>query len=281
MLNAPLVSGWLAEVAAGSPYLRDSGVVLLAERMGVAITALPAWDRDGTTRGALSAIWRDPVAPHLREGEGAVPFAALTHHDGPAPFIAGWIARHGVEPWLDRLLAVAMLPVVHFLLAEGIALESHQQNMVLFHRDGWPTRVALKDFHDGIRFIPDHVARRPRLTPTPPEHARVNANSYVEAADVEDVRDFMADALFGVNFAELGYGLDLWFGYPEARFWDRVVAAMVGHCAAHPAARAGALRYCLAADTLVVEDLARRRLDPAHASGRHRPNPLAALAHRL
>jgi hypothetical protein len=26
-----------------------------------------------------------------------------------------------------------------------------------------------------------------------------------------------------------------------------------------------------------VEDLARRRLDPAHASGRRRPNPLAGL----
>ena len=170
-----------------------------------------------------------------------------------------------------------MLPVVHLLLAEGIAVESHQQNMALLHRDGWPARVALKDFHDGVRFIPDHVARRPLLTPTPPEHARVNANSYVEARDVEDVRDFMVDALFGVNLAELGYGLDLWFGYPEARFWERVVAALAGHCTAHPAARAGALRYRLTADTLVVEDLARRRLDPAHASGRRRPNPLAGL----
>ncbi|WP_053082478.1 IucA/IucC family protein, partial [Methylobacterium platani] len=277
VLNAPIVSAWLAEVAAGSAYLRDSGVVLLAERMGVAVTALPAWDRDGTTRGALSAIWRDSVTPHLREGEGAVPFAALTHQDGEAPFIAGWIARHGIEPWLDRLLAVAMLPVVHLLLAESIALESHQQNMVLLHRDGWPTRVALKDFHDGVRFIPGDVARRPALTPTPPEHARVNANSYVEATDVEDVRDFMVDALFGVNLAELGFWLDLRLGYPEARFWERVVAALAGHCAAHPAARAGALRYRLAADTLVVEDLARRRLDPAGASGRRRPNPLAAL----
>jgi hypothetical protein len=35
----------------------------------------------------------------------------------------------------------------------------------------------------------------------------------------------------------LGYGLDLWFGYPEARFWERVVAALAGHCTAHPAAR--------------------------------------------
>lgn len=281
VLNAPIISAWLARIAADDAYLRASGTVLLAERMGVAVTALPSWDRAGTLRGALAAIWRDPVTPHLRTGERAVPFTALTHGDGDKPFVAGWIARYGVEPWLDRLLAVAMLPVVHLLLANGVAVESHQQNMVLFHQEGWPSRVALKDFHDGIRFIPEHLDRRPALTPTPPEHARVNANSYVEAQDVEDVRDFMVDALFGVNLAEIGYCFDRWFGYPETRFWTRVVAALAEHCALHPAARAGALRYRLAADTLVVEDLARRRIDPANAHGRRVPNPLAPLARAL
>ena len=289
VLNAPIISAWLARIAADDAYLQASGTVLLAERMGVAVTALPSWDRSGAMRGALSAIWRDPVTPHLRAGEGAVPFTALTHRDGQRPFVADWIARYGVEPWLDRLLAVAMLPVVHLLLANGVAVESHQQNMVLFHQEGWPSRVALKDFHDGVRFIPEllpehlpeHLDRRPALSPTPPDHARVNANSYVEARDVEDVRDFMVDALFGVNLAELGYCLDHWFDYPESRFWERVVAALAGHCAAHPAARAGALRYRLAADTLVVEELARRRIDPANAPGRRVANPLAPLARAL
>ncbi|MCJ2043047.1 hypothetical protein MKK58_00555 [Methylobacterium sp. J-078] len=281
VLNAPIVSAWLQAVMAGDPFLRNSGTILLAERMGVAVTVPPEIDRDGTLRGALSAIWRDPVAPHLGT-EAAVPFTALTHRDGTAPFIADWIARHGAEPWVDALLRAALLPVMHLLLVQGIALESHQQNMVLLHRDGWPTRVALKDFHDGVRFVPDLLAgTRPSLVPTPPEHARVNANSYVEARDVEDVRDFVLDALLGVNLAELGWCLDLWFGYPETRFWDRIVEALHLHCAAWPAARAGARRYRIAAETLVVEDLARRRLDPAGAAGRPRPNPLAPLAASL
>jgi siderophore synthetase component len=280
VMNAPIVSAWLAEVAAGDAYLRDAGTILLAERMGCAVHALPEWDRAGTLRGALSAIWRDPVRPGV--GEAAVPFTALTHRDGDAPLIAPWIARYGAEAWVDRLLAVAMLPVVHLLLAQGIAVESHQQNMVLLHRDGWPVRVALKDFHDGVRFIPEHLTGpAPKLVPTPAEHARVNANSYVEARDVEDVRDFMVDALFGVNLAELGWCLDLWFGYPEARFWERIVTAIAEHCAAWPAARAGARLYRLAAPTLVIEDLARRRIDPAGARGRSVANPLAPLASRL
>ncbi|WP_411901710.1 IucA/IucC family protein [Methylorubrum thiocyanatum] len=281
VLNAPIISAWLGGIVGADRFLREARTVLLAERMGAAVTIRPSWDRAGTFRGALSAIWRDPVAPHLT-GERAVPFTALTHFDGEAPFIADWIARHGVEPWLDRLLRVAMLPVVHLLIARGIALESHQQNMVLFHCDGWPTRVGLKDFHDGVRFVPDLLAGpRPDLVPTPPEHARVNANSYVEARDVEDVRDFMLDALFGVNLAELGWCLDLWFGFPEARFWDRVVAALAAYCAADPVAREGARRYRLAAETVVIEDLARRRLDPAGARGRRVANPLEGLAPAL
>lgn len=281
VLNAPIVSAWLQEIVREDAYLRESGTVLLAERMGAAVTIVPPWDRAGSLRGALSAIWRYPIGPHL-DGDRAVPFTALTHRDGDAPFIADWIARHGVEPWLDRLLTVAMLPVVHLLVAKGVALESHQQNMVLFHRDGWPTRVALKDFHDGVRFVPELLAcRRPKLVPTPAEHARVNANSYVEAREVEDVRDFMVDALFGVNLAELGWCLDLWFGYAERRFWERVVTVLRDHCAAFPEAREGVRRYRLAADTVVIEDLARRRLDPAGARGRIVANPLAALGDGL
>ncbi|ACL61696.1 IucA/IucC family protein [Methylobacterium nodulans] len=278
VLNAPIISAWLHEVAASDAYLRASGTILLAERMGVAVTGPLVWDRTGATRGALSAIWRDPVAPYL-EDEEAVPFAALTHLDGETPFVAGWIARYGIEAWVDRLLTVTMLPVVHVLVARGIALESHQQNMVLLHRDGWPTRVALKDFHDGVRFIPELLGcRRPALLPTPPDHARVNANSYVEAQDVEDVRDFMVDALFGVNLAELGWCLDLWFGYSESRFWHQVITILSKHCAAYPAAREGALRYRLGSEMLVVEALARRRLDPKTAHGRPIANPLAPLA---
>lgn len=281
VLNAPIISAWLEILVTEDTYLRESGVLLLSERMGVAVTALPVWDNAGATRGSLSAIWRDPVTPLLAVGESAVPFTALTHRDGSDPFIADWIARYGVEPWLDQLLKIAMLPVVHFLIGQDVAIESHQQNMVLFHREGWPTRVALKDFHDGIRFIPRFVQQKPALVPTPPEHALVNPNSYVEALEVEDVRDFMVDALFGVNLAELGFCLDRWFDYPESRFWGRIIETLGQHCAVHPKAEAGALRYQLAADNVLVENLALRRIDPSGSVGRYVTNPLAPLASTL
>lgn len=45
-----------------------------------------------------------------------------------------------------------------FTFAEGIATESHGQNIILVHKQGWPTRVLLKDFHDGVRYSPAHLA---------------------------------------------------------------------------------------------------------------------------
>lgn len=62
-----------------------------------------------------------------------------------------------------------------FTFAEGIATESHGQNIILVHKQGWPTRVLLKDFHDGVRYSPAHLAHpelAPELDQLPPEHAK-------------------------------------------------------------------------------------------------------------
>ena len=34
--------------------------------------------------------------------------------------------------------------MIHMLYYHGIAFESHAQNMMLIHENGWPTRIALK-----------------------------------------------------------------------------------------------------------------------------------------
>lgn len=277
--NAPVISNWLRDVASSDRLLTEAGTIFLLERMGSAV-ALPR-DEDPFERltGALAAIWRDPVGIFLADGEKAVPFSLLTHmdHDGQ-PTIADWISRHGVEVWTAALLRVAMLPVVHLLLARGIAVESHQQNMILVHRDGWPARVALKDFHDGVRFIPSKLhAPRPNLAPTPAEHARINPNSYVEASDPEDVRDFMFDALFGVNLAELAFFLDRYFDFGERRFWLIAADILRNYLEENDIARAGVTTFRFLDPMVAVEDLARRRLESGAVPGRLAPNPLAAI----
>lgn len=277
VLNAPIISAWLQDIAHNDPFLQASGTIFLLERMGTTVTLPSIQDRSGRFRGGMAAIWRDPIHKYLRTAtEQASPFSMLTHLDiDGRPSIGKWIETYGVENWVRELLRVAAIPVVHLLTAHGVALESHQQNMALVHQNGWPLRVALKDFHDGVRFIPSLLQGKvPSLVKTPAEHARINPNSYVEASDPEDVRDFMFDAIFGVNFAELAFFLAQHFALDERAFWRIAADVIQEHLARDDLARKGAETFGLMNADIVVEDLARRRLDPDPVPPRRVPNPL-------
>jgi len=281
VLNAPIISSWLNDVAIGDPYLDASQTIFLLERMGTTVSLPLTLDRGGKLRGGMAAIWRDPIHRYIgATTEAASPFSMLTHLDACGrPSIARWIDAFGVENWTRELLYVSSIPVVHLLTAHGIALESHQQNMVLVHRHGWPLRVALKDFHDGIRFIPELLrVEAPMLVPTPAEHAKVNPNSYVEAREPIDVRDFMFDALFGVNLAELAFFLERHFKFDERVFWRLAANVINKHLQNVDAAGKGAAKFGLFDDEVQVEDLARRRLDTRRVPARGVPNPLVHAA---
>jgi siderophore synthetase component len=177
-----------------------------------------------------------------------------------------------------ELLRVAVTPIVHLLFAHGIGLESHAQNIVLFHRHGWPTRIALKDFHDGVRYAPHLLARpdlAPALHPVPASHAAINRNSFLETDRPDAVRDYSADAFFFVALGELGLFLDRQFGLPERRFWDMVAAVVDDYRARHPEHAARIRAFDLDAATFEVEALTRRRLfGDAEPQVLQVPNPL-------
>ena len=253
--NAAPITGWLQAIAARDPYLRNElRPVLLGEVRGVAHSP------------ELAAIWRESLHPHLAGQEEAAPFTALTHVDTTGePFIAPWVKEQGTESWVRRLLEVTVPPVLHVLVAHGIALEAHAQNLILIHEDGRPRRLALRDFHDGLRYRLDGLAdpaARPALRPTPPEHLRVNRNSYLEADSDEEVRDFFCDCLFFVNLAELAMFLEDRFDLAEERFWSLARGVIEQHRRRFPdlAERAG--RFDVLTPEVSVEQLTSRRLLP-------------------
>ena len=172
-------------------------------------------------------------------------------------------------------------PVLHFLVAHGIALEAHAQNLILIHEGGRPRRLALRDFHDGIRFSATGLAdrsRRPALRPTPPEHLRVNRNSYLEAEHDAEVRDFVSDCLFFVNLAELALFLEDRFDLAEERFWALARRVVEDHRRRFPALAGRAERFDVLAPEVAVEQLTARRLLPDNEVRLHRVrNPLAAV----
>jgi len=234
--SAPAISRWLAKLVRADAYLKRSGLVILKEYAG-ALYCPASPEEAQALAGQVGAIWRESLQSHLRTGEQAVPMTALmvTEVDGK-PFIDGWISRIGVATWVERLIEVAVLPVWHLLAQQGVAVEAHAQNMVLIHRDGWPERVALRDFHESLEYVESYLAR-PELKP---DFVRLNPlyrdapdDRYYWMASVEALRELVMDTLFVFNLAELSFLLETHYGWPEALFWRQVRQQLDQHARAH------------------------------------------------
>ncbi|WP_247568432.1 IucA/IucC family protein [Ralstonia solanacearum] len=276
--NAALMSDWLADLAERTdwpePLVRP---VILKEVAGVGY--VPPTPVAGQY-GALACIWRESVHRHLRTGEAALSVTAITHVDADGrPLVADWVARRGVQAWVRRLVERVWLPVLHMLWRNGTALESHAQNMVLLHVDGLPERVALKDFHDGVRYSRRWLRVAPPALEAPPaEHARVNPNSFIETDDADELRDFTGDALFFVNLAEIAWFFDRHFGLDEPAFWEIVAGAIRDYQARCPDLAESFARFDCFAPTMQIELLASRRFLPEiRLRTRAAANPLAQM----
>lgn len=274
--NAAAVSDWLQALAQRTDWPEPMRApVLLREVAGVSFT--PQAPAHGQY-GALSCIWRDSIHNHLQPDEAAAPMTAVMHVDADGrPFVDGWIKRYGPERWLRRLIERAWLPVLHLLWEHGAALESHAQNMLLLHEDGLPARVALKDFHDGVRFSKALLSGpAPVLAAPPAEHARINPNSFLETDDADELRDFTFDALFFVNLAELAWLFERFYGMAETRFWHITREVLRTHQQRHPQQAARYALFDCFADEVSIELLASRRFrSEIRLRTKLTPNPLA------
>jgi siderophore synthetase component len=278
--NAPLVSDWLRRVTGTDPFLRDElRTIVLGEVMGTAVEPARAGElaRDAGY-GVLACIWRESLHVRLDPGEQAVPFTGLTacELDG-TPLIDGWVRSLGLRTWLALVVEAAAIPLLHLLCRHGIALEAHAQNVVLVHRDGVPARVALRDFHDGVRFARAGLAEPalcPPLTPPPAHHH--NRNSFLETDDLDLVADFLLDAFFFVNLGELAIFLADAYDLDEREFWSIVGAAVAAYEARFPELAERFALFDVRKPAIAVEMLATRRLLPDTELRLHAVrNPLA------
>ncbi|ARJ51182.1 staphyloferrin B biosynthesis protein SbnF [Staphylococcus lutrae] len=207
--NAAQITDWLKRIQSRDAFLeKELKTIFLGEVFGHAYHH-PTLSSIKQTQiyGTLGVIWRENIYHYIKEHESALPFNALYSTDTTGrPLIDSWCSKYGVERWLQQFYDVAVTPMIHMLYYHGIAFESHAQNMTLIHEDGWPTRIALKDFHDGLRFKPSllsDIAQYPQLRYTPEAHRKVNCNSFIETESVTLVRDFLHDAFFFINIAEI------------------------------------------------------------------------------
>src|SRR5699024_2644834 len=238
--NAAQITDWLKSIHEKDSYLNEKlKTVFLGEILGMSyINDNLSPEKREAIYGAVSVIWRENLHSYLTESEDAIPFNAIYSLDQENnAVIQQWIEQYGVEAWVKQFIKVAVQPIIHMLYYHGVALESHAQNMMLIHESGWPTRVAIKDFHDGVRFKRDLLsadAANPQLTDTPEEHKKINRNSFIETEDVELVRDFALDAFFFINISEIIMFFERQFDLSEHTQWAYVYEEIEQYRQIHP-----------------------------------------------
>lgn len=262
--NAGMISDWLCNLVAQSDaWLSVTKPIILREVAGVSVKSNPLlWAQ----YGALGCIWRESIFKYISNDESAVPVTGLMQVDVDGlPLISPWVEQYGLIPWLSELVDKVYIPVMHMLWQHGIAMESHAQNMLLIHKQGLPVQVALKDFHDGVRFsvgLLDKPELLPNLIESPKEHARVNPNSFLQTDCKDELRDFTQDALCFVNLAELGWFLERYFELDGIAFWSLVKSRIENYQSIHTHLSERFEVFDLFASKIDVEQLASRRFLP-------------------
>jgi 3,4-dihydroxybenzoyl-citryl-spermidine/N-citryl-spermidine--spermidine ligase len=256
--TAPVLSRWIADMVKGDPAFTDRyPLSILQEYAGVLA------EHSGDLSGQIGAIWRESATAGLQPGETIIPFNALMmlEADGK-PFVDPWIERFGVAPWLKRLLEIVVLPVWHLLVHHGLAMEAHGQNMMLVHRDGWPERLVLRDFHESVEFSPAFL-REPDSVPDflslNPLYRDAKPDQYYWTDNVDSMRELVVDTLFIYNLSEVTHLFEQAYRLPEADVWKHVEQLLQGYGREHDAGRRmTAIGYDQ--PTILTESLLTRKL---------------------
>jgi siderophore synthetase component len=273
--TAPAVSRWIGDIVASDPLFRERyPLTILQEYAGIIA------DADGPLAGQVGAIWRENAQATLLPDEAVIPFNALMMVEADCkPFADDWVGRFGLIPWINRLIEISVAPVWHLLVHHGIAVEAHGQNMLLVHRDGWPVRLILRDFHDSMEFCPAFL-REPQKAPDflslNPLYRQAEPDEYYWTDNLDSLRELVMDTLFIYNLTEISHLLDHCYDLPETRFWQRVESVLTAYADAHGATeRQGQLGYDH--PHILTESLMTRKLFALKPEYHHTvPNALAA-----
>jgi siderophore synthetase component len=279
---APALSTWLKSLVARDPFFAEvSGVVVLAEHGSSVYVA--GCSETSALEGNFAAIWREPIGAHLRRDEAALPFNALfaSENDG-RPHVDAWIERHGLTAWLRQLLRVTLRPLWRLVAHHGVALESHAQNLLLLHVDGWPCRLALRDFHDSVEYVPSFLAE-PELVPNWSDiDARFRTSRpgrHYEMSSVVDLRDLFIDSVLIFNLCELSWLLEQHYAFSESEFWSLARSVLDDYARSSWHDRERAKQLCLHAPYVHTESLLQARLRPPPPALRRHTVPNALHDH--
>lgn len=267
VMNAAVITKWLNQLITDDDVASAMQFSFLGETVGVSIDH-EVLQSQGYSHpniyGGLGAIWRENVSQYVTGKQKAFPLNGVTYvQPDDSKLIDPWLQKHGVANWVEKLIDVTVPPLMHLLFAKGVALESHAQNIVLVHEDGYPVKILLKDLHDGVRYSPEHLAQpelKPNLYSLPAAHAALNRGSFIETANTHIIRDMAVACLFFVAFADIAIFMQEHYDYSETRFWQVVADSISNYQTANPEHHERFELYDVFAKQTCIESLAKRRL---------------------
>jgi siderophore synthetase component len=228
--NGPLVSRVLAEI-----FRREGqfGGSFAAASEDVGIYYRPTGSEPDADTAAqskhLAAMFRENPENHVREGEIALPAAALTAESplGSGPVVGEMIEAYsrlagisdphlGAAAFLERYAAVTVPGFLTLMTRYGIALEGHMQNSVCVFRGGELTRLVVRDL-GAIRIVPERLGREQL-------GLDLMAGSAILADDLDDLRNKIYYSFFQNHLAELIVAIVRHMGTPEQVLWGKVAA---------------------------------------------------------
>ncbi len=276
--SAPAISRWLQDVVNSDAFFERNPLVILAEYASVSLDETLLIPDAQPDQCHLGAIWRESIESHLSGQEQAVPMTALyaTETDG-MPFINDWINEYGLEAWLQQLHQVVVLPLWHLLVRHGIALEVHAQNTLLVHRDGWPVRLAVRDFHESLEYVEDFLLephRVPDFRQLDPAYRDARPNQFYWMDSVAALREVYMDTLYVYHLSELAQLCEFVWNFSETRFWQQIDTLLRNYATHHPelASRITAIGHD--EPRIKVESLLARKLkSPEHEHAHWVANP--------
>jgi siderophore synthetase component len=280
---APIISRWLSNTVEQDVFFAEYPLVILQEFAGLLVDCELYNPGGDISVSQLSVLWRDNITAVLREGERAVPMTALlaTEWDD-LPFVQHWVEEYGLKPWLEQLLRVVVTPVWHLLACHGLAVEAHAQNAILIHRDGWPVRLALRDFHESFEYVPEFVGTPdniPDFANFDPVFATAPADQYYWMAQVDALRELYMDTLYIFHLSDLAFICERHYGLTESKFWA-MAEGQLRNYAAHDWCAPARLRHLAHnAPKIRAESLVRKKLWNQPASEYHHwvENPFAEM----
>ncbi len=218
-LAGPSVTAWLRRTSAADPLLTEKyRFGLLGEVASVSVKhplfgsleELPYRFHE-----TLGALWREPLTSRLAEGERALSFAALPYRGPDGVSVLAHLVSGDPEAWLARLFDLVLTPLLQWLLRHGVGFCPHGQNLILVtDADGFPQRVLIKDFAQGVDLLDETLDSYADLP------AEASAHMLRWPAHL------LAQSLFSSVFSgQFRFWAEILLdecGLPRARFWALV-----------------------------------------------------------